>query len=375
MSRYAVAAWLGTSVPAVSRWVERAGDQRLDRVDFADRKPGRAWNRTAATLERRILGCRRWLKDESVLGEYGARAIQGALHAQGIAAPAVATINRVLSRHGVQDATRRRRRPAPPPGWHLPAVARGRAELDGFDFIEDLKIAGGPRVDVLTVNSLHGKLTDAWAMEHKNAQDTVTALRARFRREGLPAYAQFDNDTIFQGAHQFPDTVGRISRLCLALHIIPVFVPPLEHGMQNGIESFNALWQAKVWRRQRMASLEALQIASDRYIAAHRAHHAVPTENAPPRRPFPKSFRLDLAAPLTGTMIFVRRTNDTGRVFLLGRSYRVHEHWTHRLVRCEVDFDQRCIRCYGLRRQAPTEQPLLTTLPYPRHHKPFRGAP
>jgi hypothetical protein len=375
MSLHSVAMLFRTSVPTVSRWVERAGSQRLDRVDFSSRRPGRAWNRTAGTMERRIVECRRRLKDESVLGEYGARSIQGALQSDGARSPSVATINRVLSRHGLQDDARRMRRPAPPPGWYLPAVVGGQAELDGFDFIEDLKIAQGPLVNVLTVKSLHGRLSDAWAMERKSAQNAADALLARFCREGLPAYAQFDNDTVFQGAHQFADTVGRLSRLCLALRIIPVFVPPLEHGMQNPIESFNALWQAKVWRRHQVTSLPELQSCSDRYIAAHRARHATQTESAPPRRPFPRRFQFDLNTPLTGTMIFVRRTNDTGRVFLLGRSYLVSEHWTHRLVRCEVDFDQHGIRCYGLRRRAPTEQPLLITIPYHRPHKPFQGTP
>jgi hypothetical protein len=34
------------------------------------------------------------------------------------------------------------RRPAPPPGWHLPDVATARAELDSFDVIEGLVIQG-----------------------------------------------------------------------------------------------------------------------------------------------------------------------------------------------------------------------------------------
>ena len=92
----------------------------------------------------------------------------------------------------------------------------GQAELDSFDFIEDLKIAGGPLVSVLTATSLHGALPDSWIMEQSGAKPTLEALLERWRREGLPTYAQFDNETIFQGAHQFVDTVGRISRLCLA---------------------------------------------------------------------------------------------------------------------------------------------------------------
>jgi hypothetical protein len=112
-----------------------------------------------------------------------------------------------------------------------------------------LKIAGGPLVSVLTATSLHGALADAWVVEHPSAKATLEALTDRWRREGLPTYAQFDNDTIFQGAHQFTDTVGRVSRLCLALQVIPVFAPPREHGFQNAIEGFNALWQSKVWQR------------------------------------------------------------------------------------------------------------------------------
>jgi len=128
----------------------------------------------------------------------------------------------------------------------LPAVVAGRAELDCFDFIEDLKIADGPLIHVLTAKSLHGALADAWPMTRMSARNTVQCLIERWRHDGLPRYAQFDNGTVFQGAHQFANAVGRISRLCLQLNVIPVFAPPLEHGMQNIIESFNALWQAKV---------------------------------------------------------------------------------------------------------------------------------
>jgi hypothetical protein len=47
----------------------------------------------------------------------------------------------------------------PPKGWYLPDLAPGEAELDSFDFIEDLKIAKGPLVCVLTGIRLHGALT------------------------------------------------------------------------------------------------------------------------------------------------------------------------------------------------------------------------
>lgn len=370
---HAVATQFRSSVCTVSRWVERAAGHRLEQAEFSDRKPGRAWNRTASPLEQRIAELRRSLREESILGEYGARAIQVVLEAEMPNAPSQATINRVLSRLGLQDGVRRIRRPAPPPGWYLPEVVAGRAELDCFDFIEDLKIADGPLVDALTAKSLHGALPDTWILRRRSARGTAPRLLKRWRREGAPGYAQFDNDTVFQGAHQFPHTVGRVSRLCLQLNVIPVFVPPLEHGMQNTIESFNALWQAKVWQRHRVRSRVELQRRSDAYVAARRLRTQARAETAPERRLLPKRLKLNLHAPLRGLIIFIRRTDETGHVHLLGQRFNVSPTWPHRLVRCEVDFDHHCIRCFALRRSAPTEQPLLTTIPYRNPNKPFQG--
>lgn len=372
-SMRAVASRFNVSVGSVAFWVARAQGMRLDRVDFDDRKPGSAWNRTSATSERRILALRAQLR-HSVLGECGAPAIRAALesvHAKQV--PALATINRVLARRGAQDHARRIRRPAPPKGWYLPELAAGAAELDSFDLIEDLKIANGPLVSVLTGTSLHGGLVDAWPLHPVRAQAVLQCLVERWRNEGLPDYAQFDNDTLFQGAHHFADTVGRVSRLCMALGIWVVFAPPREPGFQNAIEGFNGLWQAKLWQRYQFKDLAQLRQLSSCYISAHRTRSAARREHAPERRAFPKRFQLELNAPLNGTIIYLRRTDDEGRVHLLGRSLPVNKLWLHRLVRCEVDFAAAQIRFYALRRRQPEEQPLLRVTAYHRAHKPFMG--
>lgn len=360
----------GFSKTAVAVWVARARGQRLDRADLADRKPGRAWNRTAVDVEQRIAQLRIDLR-QSVLGEFGARAIHAALDAEIDSAPSEASINRVLARLGLQDGVRHIRRPAPPKGWYLPSVVAGRAEVDCFDFITDLKIAGGPLIDVLTAKSLHGSLTDAWALQ-RSTEGTMPLLLARWQHDGRPAYAQFDNDNVFQGPHHHAHAVGRISRMCLQLNVTPVFAPPLEHGMQNTIESFNALWQAKVWQRRRVASVAELQACCDDYVAAHRARTQTLAEEAPRRRAMPQHFEFDVHAALRGQMIFIRRTDEIGGVYMLGKHFDVSPNWLHRLVRCEVDFDHHCIRCFALRRRAPTEQTLITTFSY---HRPDQDLP
>jgi transposase len=362
-----VARRFGVALATVQSWVARAGRQRLDRVDWADRPDGprQPANRSSPELEGLVLSLRAELKGQSDLGEYGARAIRDALEARGLApAPALSTINRILERRGALDGHRRVRRPAPPPGWYLPEVAARRAELDSFDIVEGLVIKGGVDVEVLNATSLHGGLVGSWPMGVVTAKAAVDALVEHWRAVGLPGYAQFDNDTIFQGAHQHRDVIGRVMRTCLGLGVVPVFAPPRETGFQAAIENLNGRWQAKVWARFAHESLEGLRACSARYVAAARSRAAARIESAPPRRPFPGGWESDLQAHPRGRLVYLRRTGEHGAVELLGRRFEVDATWPNRLVRAEVDLAAGRIRFYALRRREPNRQPLLREATY-----------
>jgi hypothetical protein len=371
-----VARRFGVALSTVQLWVVRAGSQRLDRVDWADRPdgPSRPANRSSQELEDLVLTTRRELKETSDLGEFGGRAIRDALEAGGQRpVPAVSTINRILDRRGALDGHRRVRRPAPPPGWYLPDVAAGRAELDSVDIVEGLVIKGGPQVEVLNATSLHGGLVGSRPMAAPvTAKAVVEALVGRWRADGLPGYAQFDNDTIFQGPHQYKDVVGRVMRLCLNLGVVPVFAPPRETGFQAAIESLNGRWQAKVWARFTHESLDGLAACSGRYVAATRVRAAARIEAAPARRPFPEGWHLDLQARPRGRIVYLRRTSEQGGVELLGRRFEVNAAWAHRLVRAEVDLDAGRVRFHALRRREPDRQPLLHEVAYRLPHRRFK---
>jgi putative transposase len=358
----------------VHLWVERAGEQRLDRVDWADRPhTPHQTSRTDTALEDRVLTLRRELLN-SDLGHCGAAAIRQTLQQEGgETVPSLRTLGRILERRGALDARRRVRRPPPPRGWYLPEVAAHRAELDSFDIVEGVVIKGGPEVAVLNGISLHGGLPASWPMTSVSAKIAAEMLVTHWRQCGLPAYAQFDNDTIFQGAHQFADTVGRVTRLCLSLGVVPVFAPPRETGFQAMIENYNGWWEAKVWARFEHTSLAELQERSARYVAASRRSRLQRIEAAPPRAPFPKDWSLDLQTPPKGLIIYLRRANDTGQVSLLGRTFVVSGQWAHRLVRAEVNLHAECISFYSLRRKDPGSQSLLSTIAYKLPARRFEG--
>jgi len=370
----AVARNFHVSRPTVERWVRHAKSKRLDRVDFSDRPRGchHAANRTPQRVETCVLDTRRELRERSALGECGAVAIHQELEAQGeVTIPSVRTIGRILARRGVLDRRRRRRYPPPPAGWYLPDVAQARAELDTADTIEDLVIEGGIPVTVLNVTSLWGGLAESWPEAEISSKIAANRLIGHWQEFGLPGYAQFDNDTRFQGPHQFPDVIGRVTRLCLGLGVTPVFVPPREMGFQAVIENFNGRWQRAVWRRFHHRSLEELQQRSASFILALRKKNAPRMELAPSRRSFPAPARPDPAAPLTGRIIFLRRTTERGGVHFLGRDFAVDRHWAHRLVRCEVELDEDLIRFFALRRREPQHQRLLHEVTY---HLPHRSS-
>lgn len=358
----------------MQRWLHRARGQRLDRVDWSDHpsRPRRT-RRVADDVEDRVLDARRWLRQTSDLGEFGARAIHQRLRDQGShTVPSLRTIGRILLRRGALDGRRRVRRPAPPPGWYLPDLAQHAVELDAFDVVEDLVLPDEKEVQVFTAVSLHGRLVQAWPRSSIVTTTVLDALLEHWRAVGLPAYAQFDNDTRFQGPHNKPDVLGRVIRLCLSLGVVPVFVPPRETGFQAAIESFNGLWQAKVWRRFLPASLADLQKRSARYVRASHQRHADSLDAAPARRGFPHTWRLDLQAAPHGRVVFLRRTTDHGTAALLGHTFLVDPRWTHRLVRAEFDFKHQRLRFFALRRREPLEQRLLSEHDYRLPVRSFR---
>lgn len=362
-------------------WLKRAQDQPLDRVDWEDNShaPHQQARQTPQEIEERILTLRQELTKHSDLGEYGAQAIRNALVARTQddpeTVPSLATINRILKRHGVFDARQRVRRCPPPSGWYLPEVAAKQAEIDETDFVEDLAIEAGPVVHVLNTISLHGGWCASWPTLAMRASFVRECLLSHWRQFGLPDYAQFDNGNVFQGPHQYPDSLGSVTRLCLSLKVTPVFAVPREFGIQSSIESYNHRWQQKVWQRFQVNGLEELRGYSSRYVAAVRQKNRQRHEASPSRRLFPANWSEPTHLQRSGCLLFLRRTSGQGRIDLLGHDFPVSATWPNRLVRCEVDLAAEVIRVYGLRRQEPDQQRLLREWKYRLPDKSGKKAP
>ena len=366
-SQRQVARAFKVSLRAVQYWLKRAQGKALADVEWSDRssRPHDCPRRISPVLERQVVTIRQALQT-SPLGFVGAASIAQTLApVAGSALPSLRTIGRILQRQGLLDGRRRLRRSPPPPGWYLPLVAAQNAALDAFDFIEDLCLDGGRWLHVLTTRALAGSLCAAWPNPDEGTTAKVLAtLPLHWQRHGRPGFAQFDNDLRFLGPSRYPDTLGQVVSLCLQLQVTPVFAPPAEHGLQNLVESFNALWQTKVWHRFEHQHLTEVCHRSEQFVTALQQRWAARNEKAPLRQPFPQNWRFDRRWPLEGVVIFIRRTDLQGRLSLLGHQWNLDPGWCGRLVRAEVDLTVQQIRCYRLRRQAHADQPLIKIIPY-----------
>ena len=357
----------------IERWIKRTQGKRLDRVDWNDRPDGspKPVNRASAEVEQCVLNLRKQLKENSALGEHGADAILREMKQHDCPVlPSRATVNRILKRHGELDGPQRKRFKAPPKGWYLKPLAKKIAELDQFDYVEDLCIEGGNIFQVLNSISLHGGLVGSWPMMRMTSENTVKKMIEFWKEFGLPDYAQFDNATVFQGS-RWPDSLGKVVRCCLSLGVTPVFAPPRETGFQASIESYNGRWQDGVWKRFHFQNLTDVQRQSNLYVEAVRNKNDERHENIPTRWQFPKGWTLDYATKPKGKVIFIRRTTDDEYVETMGHWWLVQGAGNHKLVRADVDLTKNKILFYRIRRREPTVHELIANVDYHLPNKPF----
>jgi hypothetical protein len=249
-------------------------------------------------------------------------------------------------------------------------LQKQKIELDTFDIVEGLYLYGGQEVQLFNGLSLHGNLLHSSAMSAVTTDSAMLTLVEHWKQFGLPRYVQCDNDMVFQGARRV-NVIGKVIRLCLSLKVIPIFTLPYEQGFQGEIEQFNGEIQEKFWRRRVFKNIKDVVRHLEKYVQAHRFAYQEKILSAPRRRAFPKRWKRDDKKPLSDTIIYLRRTDRSGRIRFLEREWLVNENWINRLVRVEVNLDEEKVRFYALRRADWGKHRLLKTaaLRLPRKEK------
>jgi hypothetical protein len=108
---------------------------------------------------------------------------------------------------------------------------------------------------------------------------------------------------------------------------------------------------------RKIAERDSLDYVEDLYVKGGQTFHV------------DKHWKIDWQTPPQGTVVFIRRTNDSGNVDVMGHTWVLDENWSNKLIRADVDLTNHEINFYRLRRRDPQNHIYIGTAKY---HFPVR---
>lgn len=333
-----VAAALQRSERWVFKWLERYEPGAPSWVREHSRAPKHVANRSAPKLEALVLSVRTRLAKQP-WAQIGAPAIAWELeklHLRQI--PELRTIERILERAGAPRRERRIRYAAK--GTPYPAGARpGPNQLQEADLVGPRHLSGAIPFYACNVIDLGRRAAALELQPSKSDAVTAASLIRVWGRLGIPVRLKLDNWLIARLSHSLPLTVW----LCLALGVIPVFVPFREPWRQGVIEHFNDTFDKRFFRTERFSGLTHLARRMRGFEDFHNTHHryaalgrATPTEFAArlgfqPRLLEP-GFQVPEKLPRRGRVEFIRLIRSDRLLHVLGEQIVLGPELVHEYV-------------------------------------------
>ena len=315
--------------------------RRHPRLDFADRSraPHPSPTQTPPVVEPAVIAIRQALEAGQTAqtrdGLIGHRAIRWELERLGVTPlPAVATLQRILARHGLPPrlgATTDRAYYPGPLAWEPNAS-------HATDLITR-PLYGGQ-----AVQNIHSFAPDTHTVHLSQPSDKTSAtVRAHllqvWSRLGIPVRQQFDHEASFGGGHSPRRVIGQVVRLCLFVGVEGLFIPAHAAQRNHWVEGFHARWVRAFWSRTRCRHLVEVQAEAPTFRRWYHWRSRPPSladkTPMPMRRGF-QAVRLTAGLqrlipqrlPLSrGRVHFIRKVDMMGTVHLLNETWLIGRPW------------------------------------------------
>jgi transposase InsO family protein len=271
--------------------------------------------------------------------------------------PSVRTVNRILSRKGL---THRRTGRYEPTGKKYPRLEGTSVNhVHQSDFVGPSYLRGPIRFYSLnTVDLATGRCALEPLIE-RDAQHTIDAFWAIWRRLGLPDHQQVDNEMVFYGSPAHPRGMGSLIRLCLHCGIELWFIPKGEPWRNGVVEKFNDHYGQKFLRRIEMADEKALREQALLFEHKHNQQYrysklkgrtpqealamsnkplCFPTDEQAPRHPLPK--------PEYGKYHLVRFIRSDGQLDVFGEKFSVSQELFYEYIIATIDVKEQKLKLY-----------------------------
>jgi transposase-like protein len=281
----AIAREVGRTRQWVHKWIKRY-DAQSDNWCSSQSHAPRNNHTISSTLEEKVVEARQVLEASPYL-ESGAYAIWHHLKEQGITPPSVATINRILGKHGLT----RKKVKYQKSGIDYPEIPE---DTQLMDLIGPRYLRGGQRYYLLTIISNDTRHAGVYPIPSKSGNDITQSVIDFWKSYSTPTYLQMDNELSFKGSNRHPRGLGVLIRTALEMNVIPVFIPVSEPWRNGVIERFNQHVE-RTLLLQEHRNFEELLTHSHEFMEQHNKCHPYSTM----RHKTPIELDRELATPLT----------------------------------------------------------------------------
>jgi putative transposase len=251
-----------------NRYQSGAPDWYKDHSKAPQHKP----HKINGEVEQLVLNVRQKL-EETKYAQIGANAISWHIHKLGGTPPPVWTINRILKRNDKILPKKKDRRNKRNVAYTWFTESSYPGHIFQTDIIGPRYLKGDGRFYGLTTIDLFSHLVWCVPMRSKDDDSIVRALITTWQSIGVPDYQQFDNELSFLGSNRYPHSLGKVSKLCLAAGIQPIFIPAGEPWRNGTIEHFNFTFDDKLFRAERFKDYEHFKERLLEFLIFHNENH------------------------------------------------------------------------------------------------------
>lgn len=296
-------------------------------------------------VEQQVLQIRNNLEDQHY-AQTGAIAIQYEFNRLGLQPPPTWTINRIISRHGLNKSEPKRRRCKDYPELFI--------HSQQMDLVGPRYLKGDGRFYSLNIIDTISHSCYVKPICVKSSNEILQAIAEFWQTHGMADALQMDNELAFRGSNRYPRSFGSVVRFALSQGVAPVFIPIKEPWRNGIIEKFNCTYDKRFLRCQVFTNFTHLAEASSSFVVFHNTHHRyssqehkTPNEieslSLPPIL-YNGNVHLQKIIPLeTGCVYFIRFIRSDLLLRLPTESFKVKESLKYSYVVAEVNIDNQCL--------------------------------
>lgn len=213
---------------------------------------------------------------------------------------------------------------------------------------------------LIVVRDVFGKKVALRVLTEKEMEQIIDFLVDTWQAVGLPKFLQMDNGLEFRGSNAYPRSLSRLVRVCLDVHVQPVFIPTSEPWRNGVIENLNGLIQrlflkARTFKNEKQLFQEAQKLET----CINTTHRLPALDGKTPHEFAAKALLRFLRSGynwrkrnlqlVKGKVTFIRLVRKSGRITLTGDDkFLVGKRYKWQYVQAIVNVQKKQLNFYGM---------------------------